>query len=86
MIETYKFRLYPTKEQEVLLAKHFGCVRFIYNWALDYDTKKYAQTQKHLGWISILNSGDYKKLKEENIHIYLIKNTLACEIFCKFVD
>lgn len=66
MIETYKFRLYPTKEQEILLAKHFGCVRFIYNWALDYDTKKYAQTQKHLGWISILNSGDYKKLKEQN--------------------
>ena len=65
MIETYRFRLYPTKEQEVLLSKHFGSVRFIYNWALDYDTKKYAQTQKHLGWISILNSGDYKKLKEE---------------------
>lgn len=66
MIETYKFRLYPNNDQEVLLAKHFGSVRFIYNWALDYDTKKYAQTQKHLGWISILNSGDYKKLKEEN--------------------
>lgn len=65
MIETYRFRLYPTKEQEVLLNKHFGSVRFIYNWALEYDTKKYAQTQKHLGWISILNSGDYKKLKEE---------------------
>lgn len=42
MIETYKFRLYPTKEQEVLLNKHFGSVRFIYNWALEYDTKKYA--------------------------------------------
>lgn len=65
MIETYRFRLYPTKEQEMLLNKHFGSVRFIYNWALEYDTKKYAQTQKHLGWISILNSGDYKKLKEE---------------------
>lgn len=67
MIETYKFRIYPTKDQEVLLAKHFGSVRFIYNWALDYDIKKYAQTQKHLGWISILNSGDYKKLKEDNV-------------------
>ena len=67
MIETYKFRIYPTKDQEVLLAKHFGSVRFIYNWALDYDIKKYAQTQKHLGWISILNSGDYKKLKENNV-------------------
>ena len=42
MIETYRFRLYPTKEQETLLNKHFGSVRFIYNWALEYDTKKYA--------------------------------------------
>ena len=67
MIETYKFRLYPTKDQEVLLAKHFGSVRFIYNWALDYDTKQYAQTNKHLGWISILNSGAYKDLKQQNI-------------------
>lgn len=67
MIETYKFRLYPTEDQKMLLNKHFGSVRFIYNWALDYDIKKYAQTQKHLGWISILNSGDYKKLKEDNV-------------------
>ena len=65
MIETYRFRIYPTKEQAVLLDKHFGSVRFIYNWALEYDIKKYAQSKKHLGWISILNSGDYKKLKEE---------------------
>ena len=39
MIETYKFRIYPTKEQEVLLQKHFGCVRFVYNWALDFNKK-----------------------------------------------
>jgi len=29
--KAYKFRLYPTKEQEQLLAKTFGCVRFVYN-------------------------------------------------------
>lgn len=28
---TYKYRLRPTPEQEVLLAKHFGCCRFVYN-------------------------------------------------------
>lgn len=28
---SYKFRLYPTKEQEVLFQKNFGCTRFIYN-------------------------------------------------------
>ena len=37
-----KTRIYPTKEQEVLLQKHFGCVRFVYNWALDFNKKLYA--------------------------------------------
>ena len=32
--KAYKFRLYPTKEQEQLLAKTFGCVRFVYNQML----------------------------------------------------
>ena len=31
---TYKFRLYPKKEQETILDKHFGCVRFVYNYFL----------------------------------------------------
>ena len=30
-LKAYKFRLYPTKQQEVLLNKTFGCVRFYYN-------------------------------------------------------
>ena len=29
--KAYKFRIYPTAEQEVLIAKTFGCVRFVYN-------------------------------------------------------
>lgn len=29
--KTYKFRLYPSKTQEVLLNKTFGCVRYFYN-------------------------------------------------------
>ena len=31
----YKFRLYPTKEQIVLIRKTFGCTRFVYNYCLD---------------------------------------------------
>ncbi len=33
--KAYKFRMYPTKEQEVLIHKTFGCTRFIYNYCLD---------------------------------------------------
>ena len=66
MIETYKFRLYPTKDQEILLAKHFGTVRFVYNWALNYDNQQYAQLKKHLGWMSICVSDEYHQLKKDN--------------------
>lgn len=31
MIKSHKYRLYPNKTQEVLLAKTFGCVRFYWN-------------------------------------------------------
>jgi putative transposase len=30
-LKAYKYRIYPTKEQEVLLAKTFGCCRFVWN-------------------------------------------------------
>ena len=29
--KAYRFRLYPTKEQALLIGKTFGCVRFVYN-------------------------------------------------------
>ncbi|ADC52007.1 MULTISPECIES: RNA-guided endonuclease TnpB family protein [Alkalihalophilus] len=33
--KAYKFRLYPTEEQELVIRKTFGCVRFVYNKMLD---------------------------------------------------
>ena len=30
----YRFRFYPTPEQEVILARTFGCVRFVYKLAI----------------------------------------------------
>ena len=27
----FKYRIYPNKEQELLINKTFGCVRFVYN-------------------------------------------------------
>ncbi len=35
MYRAYKYRLYPTVEQEILINKTFGCTRFIYNYFLD---------------------------------------------------
>lgn len=33
-----RFRFYPTPEQEHILARTFGCVRYVYNWALRLRT------------------------------------------------
>ena len=43
---TYKFRLYPTEAQTELLAKHFGCARFVYNYFLNQRQEQYRLTGK----------------------------------------
>lgn len=37
----YRYRLYPNEEQKVLIAKHLGSCRFIYNYALAKKVKAY---------------------------------------------
>ncbi|EIJ80357.1 transposase [Bacillus methanolicus PB1] len=41
--KAFKFRLLPNKNQEVLLAKTFGCVRFIYNKMLEERKETYEK-------------------------------------------
>ena len=46
--KAYKYRLYPTKEQTILLNKHIGCCRFIYNYFLDLKKTEYETANKNL--------------------------------------
>ena len=43
---TYRFRLYPNKVQTEVLAKHFGCSRFVYNYFLNQRKEQYRLTGK----------------------------------------
>ena len=45
---TYKFRLKPTKEQETLLSKHFGSVRYVYNYFLNQRKEEYLKNKQSL--------------------------------------
>ncbi len=48
-----KFRIYPTKDQEILLKKTFGCCRFIYNVMLEEKIRVYEETgrmKKKMCW------------------------------------
>ncbi|MDD2535198.1 MAG: transposase, partial [Macromonas bipunctata] len=46
----YRFRFYPTPEQEVILARTFGCVRFVYNYMLRLRTEAWERRQERMGY------------------------------------
>lgn len=46
----YRFRFYPTPEQEMILAKTFGCVRFAYNYMLRLRTDAWFKEKKRIGY------------------------------------
>ncbi|WP_250124623.1 transposase [Chroococcidiopsis sp. CCMEE 29] len=46
-------RLYPTKEQQILLAQTFGCARWWWNYALNKSIETYKQTGKGLGQVAL---------------------------------
>ena len=74
--KAYKFRLYPTEEQKILINKTFGCCRFVYNYYLNYQKENGVQKSFDL----------CKDLKElENQHEYL-KEVDSCALRCSIFD
>ncbi len=46
MLRTYRFRLYPTKEQEKVLDDILWTACWLYNRALDYRRKRWMESRK----------------------------------------
>ena len=46
----YRFRCYPTPEQQQALARTFGCARFVYNHMLRLRTDAWFQRQQKVGY------------------------------------
>src|SRR5437660_2164089 len=61
----YKYRVYPTDEQKHVLARTFGCARFVYNWALRQKTDAFYQENKRLSYKDLSASLTYLKQQEE---------------------
>ena len=62
--KTYKLRIYPTAEQEVLLAKHFGHSRFVYNHFLNERKEQYQANKKSDNYYK--QAATLTKLKKED--------------------
>jgi len=67
--KSFKYRIYPTKEQEILLAKHFGAKRFVWNYFLDQRKKAYLENNKTLNYYD--NAGSLTKLKKEDDYVWI---------------
>src|SRR5699024_7765183 len=69
--KAYKFRLYPNKEQEILISKTIGCSRFVFNYFLNLWNEEYKKTGKGLSYNkcavkipTLKKSDEYSWLKE----------------------
>jgi putative transposase len=51
--KSFKYRIYPNKEQEELMLKHMGCSRWVYNYALNKKIISYQETGKGLSRFDI---------------------------------
>ncbi len=63
--KTYKYRIYPNQEQQKLLEKHFGSVRFIYNWGLEKKIKAYQRNKKRITCFDLINELTLLKKKKD---------------------
>lgn len=77
MLRAYKYRIYPNEEQKVLMAKTFGCVRFVYNWALETKKKAWEEEKKNLSCYELQNLM-VATLKKENEWLYEVSSHALC--------
>ena len=70
MLKSYKYRIYPNKQQEKQMQKTFGCCRFVYNQTLAYRKEKYEKDKESMNKIACNNyvnqilKKEYEWLKE----------------------
>lgn len=50
MDKAYKYRFYPTSDQELLLRQTLGCVRLVYNKALSERTNAWYEKQERISY------------------------------------
>jgi putative transposase len=71
MLKAYRYRMYPNQEQRILIAKHIGSCRFVYNNSLQQKIKQYQKDGTALSCYELNNrlpalKDQYPWLKEVN--------------------
>lgn len=64
-VRAIKVRIYPNKQQELMINKSLGCVRFVYNRALALKKSRYETHKDNLSTIEISKMITFWKKTEE---------------------
>ena len=70
MNKSFKVRIYPNQEQQILINNTFGCVRYIYNYMLRLKQKAYNIFKLKLNYVKI--SSILTKLKQRKSWLYKV--------------
>ena len=73
MLTALKVRIYPNKEQQIALAKNFGCCRFVRNYYLNKSNAQYQETGKGMSYCDMAK--DLTQLKKQSEFSWLKEAT-----------
>lgn len=73
MEKAYKYRIYPSKKQKEIIAKTFGCCRFVYNTYLSKRIETYEKNKTTFTYVQCAN--DMKNLKTELVWLKEVDST-----------
>jgi putative transposase len=65
MLKSYKYKIIPDEDQKVLLNKHFGSIRFIYNHFLNERKQEYETNKQTINYYDNCKSLTELKRQEE---------------------
>lgn len=75
MLNVLKVRIYPNPEQEIALAKNFGCCRFVWNYYLSKTNTQYEAIGKGMTYCQMAK--DLTQLKKLSDYEWLQEATAA---------
>lgn len=81
MIQSFKIRLMPTVEQEQLMLQHIGCCRFVWNYMLGLQQKRFEDGEKHLSNFDMIKMLTPMKKEAEYDWLKEVSNT-SLQIVC----
>ncbi len=70
MIKAYSYRIYPNQRQIEIFEKHFGCMRYVYNYGLQRKIEEYEKTGKSPSCFDLMK--EITRLKKDLPWLYQV--------------